>query len=279
MDFIRRNIKKILFSIIVLMLVMLIGISSSNSMQSHNLGFFGNIITSLQKVTSTSGNTISSSIYSIQEIVKMREENNLLQENVYELLEQIRILENIVNKSEALKTEYEMKKSLTYDYVIGQVIALDGTNWFNRFVIDKGTKDDIRKNDIVIHGVKTKNGLVQIGLVGLVTDTSDHSSKIITLLDENCKVSFRNINSDESGILQGSIDSVTSGYFFNSKALSEVGDLVVTSGIGEVYLKDIYIGLVKEVLQTTDASNKKIVVEPAVEFTKLNRVFVLKVNR
>jgi rod shape-determining protein MreC len=190
-------------------------------------------------------------------------------------MEQVRILENIINKSEALETEYEMKKNLSYDYVVGQVIAIDDSNWFSRFTIDKGENDGIEQNDIVIQAVKTDEGIVQIGLVGIVTQTSSGWSKVITLLDESCKVSFRNIETDESGILQGSIDGTVTGYFFSSKVSAEPGDNLVTSGIGEVYIPDIYIGDVKDVVKTTDASTLRIIVEPAVDFTKINRVYVL----
>jgi rod shape-determining protein MreC len=144
-----------------------------------------------------------------------------------------------------------------------------------RFTIDKGENDGIEQNDIVIQAVKTDEGIVQIGLVGIVTQTSSGWSKVITLLDESCKVSFRNIETDESGILQGSIDGTVTGYFFSSKVSAEPGDNLVTSGIGEVYIPDIYIGDVKDVVKTTDASTLRIIVEPAVVFTKINRVYVL----
>ena len=43
----------------------------------------------------------------------------------------------------------------------------------------------------------------------------------------------------------------------------------------QVYIPDIYIGDVKDVVKTTDASTLRIIVEPAVVFTKINRVYVL----
>jgi len=253
----------------------MIGLSSIGRLGGADLGFFGNLISGFQKITYKTGTTLTNSFYSVQEIVKMREENIMLTESVYELKEQVRILENIINKSEALETEYEMKKNLSYDYVVGQVIAVDDSNWFSRFTIDKGEDDGIQQNDIVIQAVKTDEGIVQIGLLGIVTQTSSNWSKVITLLDESCKVSFKNIENDESGIVQGSIDSTVTGYFFNSKAGAERGDNLVTSGIGEIYIPDIYIGDVKDVVKTTDASTLRIIVEPAVDFTKINRVYVL----
>lgn len=275
MNFLKEHFKKILFFLTILILLIMIGLSSIGRLGGADLGFFGNMISGFQKIVYKTGNTLTNSFYSVQEIVKMREENIMLTESVYELREQVRILENIINKSEALETEYEMKKNLSYDYVVGQVIAIDDSNWFSRFTIDKGENDGIEQNDIVIQAVKTDEGIVQIGLVGIVTQTSSGWSKVITLLDESCKVSFRNIETDESGILQGSIDGTVTGYFFSSKVSAGPGDNLVTSGIGEVYIPDIYIGDVKDVVKTTDASTLRIIVEPAVVFTKINRVYVL----
>ena len=275
MNFIREHFKKMLFYLTIFVLIIMIGLSSIGRMEGADLGFFGNLISGLQKITYKTGLTLTNSFYSVQEIVKMREENIMLTETVYSLKEQVRILENIVNKSDALETEYEMKKNLSYDYVVGQVIALDDSNWFSRFTIDKGENDGIKQNDIVIQAVKTDDGIIQIGLLGIVTETSSNWSKVITLPDESCKVSFRDINNDESGIVQGGIDGNVTGYFFNSKVSAEAGDKLVTSGIGEIYIPDIYIGDVKEVVKTTDASTQKIIVEPAVEFTKINRVYIL----
>lgn len=278
MNFVRKYYKRILFLLTVLILIILIGLSSVGRGEV-DLGFFGNAVAGFQKLTFNTGHTIISSIYSVQDIVRMREENNMLTDTVHELQETVRILENIVNKSDALETEYEMKKNLKYDYTVGQVIALDDSNWFSRVTIDKGEKDGIKKNDIVIHAVETEAGVVQIGLVGVVIQTSSNWAKVITLLDESCKISFRDINTDESGILQGSVDGTITGYFFNSKAQVNKDDSLVTSGIGEIYIPDIYIGKVTEIVPTTDASTQRIVINPAVEFTKLNRVYVLKVDR
>jgi len=265
--------------ITTIVLITLIGLSSIGRIDGTNLGFFGNVVSGFQKIAFSTGQTVTNAFYSIQDIAKMREENNMLTDTVHELQEQVRILENIVNKSDALEIEYEMKKNLGYNHVVGQVIALDSSNWFSRLTIDKGEKDGLKKNDIVISAVETDKGVVQMGLVGVVTETSSNWSKVITILDDNCKISFRDINSDESGIIQGSIDGSITGYFFNSKAKANEGDSLVTSGMGEIYFPDLYIGKVKDVVPTTDASTQRIVVEPSVEFTKLSRVYVLKVDR
>ncbi len=279
MNFLRKYFKRILFLLTIFILIILIGLSSIGRVAGTDLGFFGSAIAGFQKIAFNTGQTVVNSFYSIQDIVKMREENIVLTDTVHELQEQVRILENIVNKSDALEIEYEMKKNLGFNHVVGQVIGLDNSNWFSRLTIDKGEKDGLKKNDIVISAVETDKGVVQMGLVGVVTEVSSNWSKVITILDESCKISFRDINSDESGIMQGSIEGNITGYFFNSKAEANSKDSLVTSGIGEIYIPDLYIGTVKEVVPTTDASTQRIVVDPSVEFTKLTRVYVLKVDR
>ena len=125
MNIIKKHIKRILFWLIIFILIVLIGLTSVGRVENSNGSIFGNLISRMQKVSFNIGQTLTNSFYSVQEIVKMKEENILLTETVQELQERVRILENIVNKSEALEAEYEIKANLDYDYVIGQVIALD----------------------------------------------------------------------------------------------------------------------------------------------------------
>lgn len=278
MNFIKNNIKKILFIVITFILIVLLGLSSIDRLNSKS-GILGNIFSGLQKVTYNIGQTLTNSFYSVQKITKIKEENIMLTQNLNELQQRVRLLENIVNKSDALKDEYELKLNLKYEYVIGQVIALDDSNWFSRITIDKGTNDGLKVNDIVINAVETESGVVRMGLIGIITETNSNWSKVVTLLDETCKISFKDINNEESGILEGNIGGVVTGYFFDGKVNASKNDILVTSGIGEIYISDIYIGEIEDIVQTTDAANQRIIVNTAVDFTKLHKIFVLKIKR
>ena len=54
------------------------------------------------------------------------------------------------------------------------VIANNGTNWFNSFVIDKGSKDGVKVNSNVLAGT---------GLVGRVTEVGPHSATVRSIID------------------------------------------------------------------------------------------------
>lgn len=280
MNISHNNIKKFIIVIILLALIILIGVSANRSTDiTGTENAIGTSMSFLQKAVYNIGQTVKNAFNSVQSISKMNKENEVLKEMVYELKEENRILKNIVNTSNVLEAEYKLRESLKYDYEIGQVIAMDDSSWFSRFTIDKGTKDGIKKNDVVIQAVETENGIVQIGLVGVVADVGVNFSKVITIIDENCKVSFKDIENNESGIITGNTDSSITGYFIDNKATANVGDELFTSGIGNIYLKDICIGKISKITDTTDASSKKIFVEPIIEFTNIYKVFVLKIDR
>ena len=59
-----------------------------------------------------------------------------------------------------------------------------------------------------------------------------------------------------------------------SVAISE-GDKVETSGMGGIYLKGITIGTIKSVTNTKNFTNRYAMVEPAVNFDKIETVLVI----
>ena len=54
------------------------------------------------------------------------------------------------------------------------------------------------------------------------------------------------------------------------------GDLVLTSGLGGVYPKGLHIGLVQEVLPKPHEESLELVIEPIIDFSRLEYVFILK---
>ncbi len=171
-----------------------------------------------------------------------------------------------------------MRESLDYDYIKAQIISRDPNNWFQKFNIDKGSKDDVKIDDIVVHAAEIDEGLTVIGLVGKVIDVGNNWSKIITITDINSSLSFRNIRNNSSGILKGQIDNSINGYTFSKEDDINIGDVIVTSGLGEIYIHDIYIGKVVEINWDSTLTNN-IVIEPVIDFEELHNVYILRINR
>ncbi|MCK5763412.1 MAG: hypothetical protein KAH05_04770, partial [Clostridiales bacterium] len=83
-----------------------------------------------------------------------------------------------------------------------------------------------------------------------------------------------NPDRDYEGIINGGIDGNLKGYLFDLKAEVFVGDLIITSGKG-LYPEGIIIGKIKDICKDSDKLLTDIMVEPNVNFKKMNRVLVL----
>jgi len=275
----KKLIKRIVVIFICMSLIVAIGYTSVNNVGTNSgENIIGTLTSPIQKVLYNFGRIFSNSYESIIEIYKVREENEQLKERVYKLTNENRVLLDIVENQEYLKNEYRMRKMIDYNYEKAQIISRDPNNWFKKFTIDKGTKQGIKIDDIIVHAAELEDDLVVIGLVGKVIDVGSNWSKVITIVDINSSVSFRNIKNSSSGILKGEIDNKITGYTFSKDDQIKAGDALVTSGLGEVYAQNLYIGEVTSI-EETDGLTINLQVEPVVDFQEIHNVYVLKIER
>ena len=140
---------------------------------------------------------------------------------------------DLENEVQELKNMLELNKTLTeYTPINATVLSRNRSYWFNTITIDKGSKAGIKENMAVV----TSNGLV-----GKINRVSKNSSevKLITANDINFKVSvsIKSNDQDYFGILNGydkdtgliAVTGLDKTYPIN------VGDVVVTSGLGEKF--------------------------------------------
>lgn len=116
---------------------------------------------------------------------------------------------------------------------------------------------------------------MQEGLVGRVSDVGDNWAKVISIIDENSDISYKIIRTQDGGILSGSVDGKLSGYLFDSDADIVKGDKLFTSGLGEGFVKDLYVGEVTEVEKDEKNLMKSILVDPAINFKKIYKVYII----
>jgi rod shape-determining protein MreC len=149
--------------------------------------------------------------------------------------------------------------------VAGQIISLDNSNLFQTFVIDAGSDQGIKVNNIVVDGK---------GLVGRIREVGNTWSKVVSIIDENNNISFEVLrNGSIQGVLHGNGAGKLEGYLLDSEAKVVAGDILVTSGVG-LYPQGIRIGKVATVTFDKDLQLTVITVEPTVKFTSLQKVAV-----
>jgi hypothetical protein len=270
--------KKISFVCTVIILCSIIVISSFNSyLLNLSENAIGTVTSSVSKIFYTS---VASSVELFKKLFgtqSIRKENEKLISENTKLKEKILDMENVISKEEFLKNEYNLtlknKKNLTKAYVV----ARDASSLFIRFTIDKGSKDNIKVGDIVVEGIELEDEEKAIkAVVGRVTEVGYNFSKVSSLVDSTNNISFKVVRSLDYGVISGQENDLLLGSMYKSDADVEIGDKIITSGIGSVFPRDLYIGKVSDVKLSENNLEKKVFVKSPVDFSKLFRVFVLK---
>lgn len=255
-----------------------------------SVAFFGIIIFSLNKQSSSIASGVGTVVSPLQSIIykvndnvknsfefflnfsKVKKENEALKaENIdlqNKLIEYSRIKEENIRLREVLK--YAESKN-NYNYVGVDIIGYSGGNITDGYVINKGTKDGIEKDMVVISAE---------GLVGKVTRAETNYSIIQSIINENIAVSVMVQSTRETtGILRGVTDSknrnLTKIYNLPIDSNIKEGDVILTSGLGMVYPKEIRVGVVLSVETDNLRVMKNAIVKPYVDFNKLEELFII----
>ena len=117
------------------------------------------------------------------------------------------------------------------------------------------------------------------GLVGKVVSVAGNSCTIIPLFNENSFVAARLEAQRYDGLISGQGEQ--SKYLvmqnIERQARSEIqyGDMVVTSGLGRVFPKDIPIGRVRLMSLKAYETSVELQIEPIIDFSRLEYVLIL----
>ena len=276
MYFFKKYKNIMIVTLVTIILIITIGITNNKDKGvSKGENIIGNIFNPINKTFYSLGNKISNSLGNFGDFFDRQEDKEILEEEILKLKDENRRLSNIIGKSDFLKAEAELLEETDRQVVLAQVTSKESGNWYNKFMIDKGSKDGVEKGTIIVQGVKSKNGLVQEGLIGIVIDVGDNWSKVSSLIDEQNSVSFKTIRTQDGGIIKGSFDRTMEGYLFDMEADIEIGDELYTSGLGKTYQKDLYIGQIEDIILIEEELMKKIIVKPAVDFKKIYKVLAI----
>jgi rod shape-determining protein MreC len=116
------------------------------------------------------------------------------------------------------------------------------------------------------------------GLIGKTGKMAPHMAEVILLTDEMCRVSSKVEGTLEQGIIAGERAGLDMRpdlrlRFLSRNALINPGSNVISTGEGGVFPPGLLIGRVKR-FENKDITGEA-VVEPAVDFSMLEYVFVL----
>lgn len=201
----------------------------------------------------------------------VQEDNRNLASQNARLRERVRKLEGLEEENRRLRRLLELKQNLRADVVSAQVIGKNTNEFFRvlRVTLDRETRENLPANLPV---------LAQDGVVGTTLKTAGDHVDVRLVVDAGSGVDVIVQRTGARGFVRGTGDEnkyACSVEYVQRTDEVEVGDLLVTSGVGRRFPKGIPVGTVTQVTKRDFGIYQQVVATPAVDFSRLEEVLIV----
>lgn len=222
---------------------------------------------------------ISNKVASVStESLRKRKSEAEFEEKIRQLNEELRRLRTIVADYREVKREnvqflkfYGIKKQdPSLEFKVATVTSRSPADVFGGFTINMGYKGGAFKNATV---------MTDSGVVGRIEEVNSENSRVVTIFSPEFKASVVDVDTGDGGILSGNCKLFNDGFagVFYLPAQNSVkpDDIIVTTGMGGIFPKNMPIGKVKELRQDDFDSSFYAVVEPFSNVKSITEVYVV----
>lgn len=275
-----KNFKVMLVAVFFVLGIMIY--SASTAGQQNVFSSIASFITTpIQKLSALVSGGINDLGGDLTDIDVIRAENELLKEKVRLLQSQLVDYETYKQKYEEMRQALKLvegtddentpdDESKKMQLVEATVISRDSTDAYGTFIIDKGTFQGVAYLDPV---------MTADGLVGYVSQVGPVSSKVTTILSPATDVGAVDKRTRDGGVLGGDQELAQVGYtklsYLQRDCDVTIGDLIVTSGLGGIYPKNLIIGEVVEIRAEAQDISLYAVINPTADVTGCTDVYVI----
>ncbi len=257
--------------IIITVIILILLVILSNS-KLNNVSFLGNAMSSIvmpiQNGYTYLKNKIAKNNTFFTNVEELSTQNQELKQKNSELEQALRELEIIKSENQTLKEYLDLTEKYTsYTTIPAYIINKDISNYSSTFIINAGSDEGIKENMTVI---------ADKGLVGHVISVSKKTSKVQTIIDPASSVSVIFSSSADNAVCKGTLKNNTlKATYIPTGATVLENDTVETSGMGGIYPKGIMVGTVSKIETTKNIIDRNAIINPAVDFNKLETVLVI----
>lgn len=236
----------------------------------------GMIVVPFEKSVTTIGLWLTDLSKAFKDKQELVAENEKLKNTVDTLTEQNNSLIQDQSELSRLQELYNLDTEYSdYPKVAARIISKDTGNWYDTFMINKGSNDGISVDNNVIAGK---------GLVGIVTEVGSNWATVRSIIDDSSNVSAMTVGTDDNCVVEGDLELIDEGKLrftdlYDKENKVTVGERVVTSNISDKYVEGLFIGYVSEIeLDSNNLTKSGTIVTP-VDFQHLKDVFVITQNK
>ena len=201
---------------------------------------------------------------------KLKEENELLKEEIAKTRQKIANFNNIKIENDQLRQALKIQETnKNFKVEVASFVARNPNDFYG-FTINIGKNKGITEGDLAL----TKNGLV-----GVITKTFNTYSNVTSILGLDVQIPAIDSERDEKGVIGGNSQYSKQSFcvmqHLNKSTKCKVGDLISTFG-NTTYPENIPIGTIKEIRTGKNGMSSIAIVEPFENVMCIKNLVVIK---
>jgi len=270
LSFFRRyTIPAFIIALLLLGLVLM----SLRVKQREGITFFDSLFMELTTPVQQAATFVIKTVHGVFQhyvfLVHLQKENGLLRKRMAELQEENHQAKEMVLAHERLRKLLDFREKMPTSTIAAQVIGQDPTSWFKSVTINKGERDGVHKGMAVISPE---------GVIGQILKTSPDYATVLLMTDYNSAIDAIVQRTRAKAIVEGKEENRCQLKYLLRTEEVEVGDIVITSGLGGIFPKGLTIGEVRSVDKKGHGVFQYADLVPSVDLTKLEEVLVLAIS-
>jgi rod shape-determining protein MreC len=200
-------------------------------------------------------------------VASLLESNTELEAEVARLQTQVIDLQQQVTETNILSALVDFARANPeYSYKAASVIGRDPSPFLRYVIINVGS------NEGVLPGMPV---VTDKGLVGRVEAVIAEAARVQLVTDAASAVDVRLQASNTEAMLEGSVTGELSLNMISQDAVIQVGDVVLTSGLGGTYPPNLLVGQVVSIRKLQSELFQQAAIQPNVDFTRLQFILVI----
>ena len=200
-------------------------------------------------------------------LLHIKSENQNLKMQMSALQARIQVFDENQNEIDRLRTVLEFKANSKMDLIPAQIIGRDPVLDHETITINKGLK----------HGLKSMQAVISVsGVVGYVFRPEISTSHVMLITDRYSVVDALIHKSRSHGILEGQgKNHLGILQYVDRTEVVQVGDLIVTGGIDNIFPKGFPLAIVTNVEKKSKGTSLLINTKPVIDANKIEEVFII----
>lgn len=274
--------KRVSWPLITSIILVVLGLTTASISTDREIirpdRYLRGLVAGAQRVLAGMGRGVRVTFQSVRELRELRREYEALLEELEEFRTLEGRLQQLESENERLREQLGFAAQTSSPAVAARVIAREGSQFFTSFTINRGGRHGVQRGQTVIAFIEGRESVA-----GRVETVSGGTAVVVPVFSAGSYVAARLERSRHEGLVKGG------GSRFEPLLMSYVPrgardqiryqDLVVTSGLNSIFPPDLPLGRVVRVDALAFEPSLEITIEPLVDFSRLEYVFVLTTGR